>query len=217
MRFIGWVVSLMIAVLVFVSAVGCVVWSLSAPWYTRLAAPAKVEYESAGLSHETMNALASDVAVFVNSVDALQLPSMVEQRTGFDEATVAHLLDVRTLVLESRRVTIVAIVALILLSALFMYTNQEHAVSTGLMLGGLALFVAVIISGSAGSTDFGAFFTRFHKLFFKSGTWTFPTGSLVIQLFPEAFWKAAGTLTGFLTALLGVGSFVVGNTMRRFR
>lgn len=217
MRFLGWLASLIIAVLVAVAALGCVVWLLSSPWYTRLAAPAKVEYATAGLSQDTMVSLAEEVAVYVSDLNAPQLPAMVEGRVGFDKATVSHLSDVRALVLEGRRLTIVALIATVLLCALFMFTGQEHVVSTGLMLGGLFLFVAVLITASAGSTNFDALFTRFHQMFFAAGTWTFPGGALIIQLFPDAFWVAVSKVAGFLSALAAVAIFMVGNTMRSYR
>lgn len=218
-RILGWVASLVIALLAVVAAAGCVVWALSSPWYTRIAAPAKVEYTAAGLSQDTMSALADEAAVFVNDPSAPQLPGMVEGRTGFDEAAVRHLMDVRLLLLEGRRLTIVALIALVALCALFLFAGHEHehVVSTGLMLGGLLLFVAVLIAASAGSTNFDMLFTRFHKLFFQPGTWTFPAGSLIVQLFPTAFWVAVGKLAGFFSAVLAVGMFVVGNTMRSYR
>ena len=44
-------------------------------------------------------------------------------------------------------------------------------------------------------------FTTFHGVFFAAGTWTFPSDSLLIRLFPESFWIAAAAAWAALVVL----------------
>jgi uncharacterized membrane protein len=70
--------------------------------------------------------------------------------------------------------------------------------------GTLALVAASVAFGAA---DFERFFSAFHGLFFAAGTWTFPEGSLLIQLFPEPLWAAFGALWA-AGVLLGVAALL---------
>ena len=54
--------------------------------------------------------------------------------------------------------------------------------------------------------NFERFFAWFHGLFFSAGTWEFPADSLLIEVFPEGFWVAAGSTWGALVMLGGVAS-----------
>lgn len=61
----------------------------------------------------------------------------------------------------------------------------------------LAGTLVVAIIGALGVwavVDFDGLFTWMHSLFFANGTWTFSADSLLIQLFPEAFWAAMAGL-----------------------
>jgi uncharacterized membrane protein len=51
-----------------------------------------------------------------------------------------------------------------------------------------------------GLVDFEGLFARFHGVFFESGTWTFSSDSLLIQLFPEPFWIVSAVGWTVLTA-----------------
>lgn len=60
--------------------------------------------------------------------------------------------------------------------------------------------------------DFNGLFSLFHQLFFDPNTWRFPIDSLLISLFPMAFWSAmvgiwvAGTLIASII-VLGIGLY----------
>ena len=64
--------------------------------------------------------------------------------------------------------------------------------AVALKVGAAVSAVFVLLAAAAAVLDFSAFFTAFHGLFFEAGTWTFPYDSLLIRLFPESFWVAAG-------------------------
>jgi len=77
-------------------------------------------------------------------------------------------------------------------------------IAEGLFAGAIACVVLVGVAALFGVVSFDALFTWFHSLFFAPGTWQFPADSLLIVLFPEAFWIACG-IAWALLILLGGG------------
>ena len=60
---------------------------------------------------------------------------------------------------------------------------------------GAALVAATLLALAAWAiTDFDGLFTWMHQMLFSQGNWTFSASSLLIQLFPEAFWAAMAAL-----------------------
>lgn len=75
----------------------------------------------------------------------------------------------------------------------------------------LALFVAL---GAWAALDFNGFFAAFHSLFFANGTWTFSYDSLLITMYPTAFWMGMGAVWLVTTCLLSILCVVVGKRLR---
>ena len=60
---------------------------------------------------------------------------------------------------------------------------------------GAALVAATLLALAAWAiTDSDGLFTWMHQVLFSQGNWTFSASSLLIQLFPEAFWAAMAAL-----------------------
>lgn len=55
------------------------------------------------------------------------------------------------------------------------------------------------ISSAVAVSFFEPFFIAFHKIFFPQGNWSFPTDSILIQLYPEQFWVNAFIILTLLT------------------
>ncbi len=66
-----------------------------------------------------------------------------------------------------------------------------------LLVFGLSLFALAI---------FPDFFTWFHQVFFPQGNWSFPINSILIQIFPEIFWRLL-VVAGALGLLIFAGVF----------
>lgn len=64
-------------------------------------------------------------------------------------------------------------------------------------------FLLVLISflGVTGSIFFPLFFTIFHLVLFPNGNWSFASGSMLVEIFPEIFWKLE---LGFIIFILGI-------------
>ena len=77
----------------------------------------------------------------------------------------------------------------------------------------LAVIGIIAVLGIWAFINFDSLFTELHALFFSGGTWLFPADSLLITLFPEAFWMGMG-ITWVLISLIAclivclIGRFV---------
>ena len=88
--------------------------------------------------------------------------------------------------------------------------GERSRVGVALKVGAAVSAVFVLLAAAAAVFDFSAFFTAFHGLFFEAGTWTFPYDSLLIRLFPESFWVAAGVGWAALVLTIAGAYWIVG-------
>jgi integral membrane protein (TIGR01906 family) len=131
---------------------------------------------------------------------------------AFDESAVAHLEDVREVMLGARLLTGILAAVLAVWLVVSLSRKRLAAIATALFAGSLFCFALPLIGAAFALTDFEWFFALFHSLFFESGTWTFPYDALLIRLFPESFWATAGAawaagivLGGVVLGLAGLG------------
>lgn len=143
---------------------------------------------------------------------------------AFDEAdpayaiqtdAVDHLDDVSRVVMI---VFAVGFVALCVAAAVIMNAYFTHARSAlpKILVGGGALTLAVMLLAAAwAAVSFDSFFTTMHALFFAEGTWTFASDSLLITMFPTAFWRGMGILWLGASGVLAIISVVIGKVLKR--
>jgi integral membrane protein (TIGR01906 family) len=171
--------------------------------------------QDAGLSKARVLELAEQVRGFVVDGRPDTLPAEVDGRSGFDDAAVSHLRDVRGVLFGARAlVGVLALVAIALGGMLFSRKRFAEISSamlwgSGLTLGGMAL------AATAAAADFSATFALFHGVFFSAGTWTFSADALLIQLFPVEFWSTMGAIWATLAGVLGLALGVAGWLLRR--
>lgn len=183
------------------------------PTYTKLLAQRYSLVAQTGLSQSRVLSVAEQVRRFVTDADANSLPAAVDGRPGFDRQAVSHLRDVANVLGGARTVT--GVLAALVASWLGVLTARRRFrdISLGLMAGGGFCLLLVVLGALAGTMNFDALFTWFHGLFFAAGTWQFPADSLLIEVFPEGFWMAAGaTWAGLILlggAVLGLGGWLV--------
>jgi integral membrane protein (TIGR01906 family) len=70
--------------------------------------------------------------------------------------------------------------------------------------GGIGLAIGILIVGPIAFLAFDAAFTLFHEIFFPGGNWSFPADSLLIRIYPEAFFEMTALAIGALAVLGGV-------------
>lgn len=188
-----------------VCCLGLALLPLAASPVVRAVATAVHAERGTGLSLASTLDAAESVRRFVLDREAPPLPSTLEGREAFDDRAVAHLIDVREVILPARTLAL----ALALLGAawagLRIRTPEgrrrlKAAVASATVVLGAGAMVALVV----GAVDFDAFFTWFHGLFFADGTWLFPPDALLIQLFPLPFWVTMGALWAGLTIVIAL-------------
>lgn len=73
-----------------------------------------------------------------------------------------------------------------------------------------ALFVCMLVWGTI---DFYGFFNTLHGLLFTGGTWTFNINSLLITMYPTAFWIGMGVCWLVVTCGLSAVCLIVGRRL----
>jgi len=210
-RAIGaWIAGIALAVV----AVGVAVAVLSTPPLTRaLGARYSMGATVIGLSAEDTIDLVERVRSFVVKGPGEGLPVLVAAQPGFDAAAVSHLEDVRGVLRGARIATVLLAIGVVAWVTAMLRAKERALVARALYVGaGFSVgFVALMVLAAA--TDFGAFFSAFHGLFFKAGTWTFASDSLLIRLFPEPFWVAAGAWWAGLVLVAAASFWMVGRRL----
>ncbi|MDO4854521.1 MAG: DUF1461 domain-containing protein [Coriobacteriia bacterium] len=106
---------------------------------------------------------------------------------------------------------IVALAGLIWIGAF----RGKRLFGLSLIVGGavpVALLLCVVVWALA---NFEGLFAAMHSLFFNAGTWTFDYDSLLIKLFPEAFWAAMAALWAAVSLVLCAASIALGRFIRK--
>lgn len=115
--------------------------------------------------------------------------------------------------------TFMAMIGVAVLSAfclmVLLRTFGMRAVARALTWAGAGVIALFVALGAWAALDFNGLFAAFHSLFFAAGTWTFPSDSLLICMFPLAFWMGMGAVWLATTALLSILSVVLGVAMSK--
>ena len=90
---------------------------------------------------------------------------------------------------------------------------SRRALGRTLMAGGGLVLAAFCALGAWAAIDFDGLFAAFHSLFFQAGTWTFPYDSLLITLYPTAFWMGMGGIWLAVTCGLSILAVLIGFTL----
>lgn len=211
------VVGLAIALVV----IGLSVRVLTAPFVTTALLDATGGAELTGLDAATARGLAQQVRGYVTGAYQGELPERVGERDGFSANAVSHLDDVRGVIRSAGLLTL----ALLLVAGVWAVARwrggRRGVVGAAMKAAAYWLLLGVPIAVVFALLDFDRFFAGFHALFFEAGTWQFPAGDLLIQLFPESFWASAGALWGALVlaaavALMLGSRAVAGHVQRGF-
>ncbi len=133
------------------------------------------------------------------------------QETGgpaFNQREIDHMRDVRRVAQQARVVFWAALAALMGGGALLNWRRGRYLMTRTLVASAIGTLSLALALGLYIVVNFGSFFTRFHQVFFESGTWRFRSDDTLIRLFPTDLWFDAAILIAGLTAveLLLVGA-----------
>lgn len=145
--------------------------------------------------------------------DAVASLAALNQAYALDDAALSHLTDVNDVI---SRVTwaligVAVLAAFCLMVALRSFGAQ--AAGRALMWAGGGIVVLLVLLGAWTLIGFESFFAAFHSLFFAEGTWTFPYDSLLICMYPTAFWMGMGAIWLVTTGALSILSLVSGRML----
>ena len=82
-------------------------------------------------------------------------------------------------------------------------------------IGGTLITGSALVIGIWAAVDFDGIFTWMHTLFFAQGSWVFNSDSLLITLFPEAFWAAMAGLWIISSVIFALIAGIVGKILSR--
>lgn len=196
-----------------VSAIGLAVLPLETSLFTRVLVGRVSVAGDAGLTPQQTAFIAEQVRAFVVEREGA-LPAVFAGVPAFDAAMVGHLEDVASVLALAQVATAASLLVVAALAVWLWRRGRGGLLGRTLVTGGAAGLVSVVVAGAIALIDFDGFFTLFHRLFFAQGTWTFPWDSLLIRLFPEAFWAVAGLSWGLGIMLISAAYVFVGRTLR---
>lgn len=120
----------------------------------------------------------------------------------FTESEVAHMVDVKQVMLITMIAGLIAAVVCVVLMVL-LYRMRKGAIARALFAGSVWFTAALVILGLVAAFGWDAFFAGFHQIFFADGTWTFATTDTLIRLYPGQFWiDAAAWIAGLTLAIM---------------
>lgn len=156
-------------------------------------------------AEDGLPSVASLKAVFADASEAYVL----------NEEAVSHLDDVHEVItrLTMPIIGIAMIAAFCLMAGMRMYSRR--VVSNALLWGGAIALALFAILGVWALVSFDGLFAVFHSLFFVEGTWTFPYDSLLICMYPTAFWVGMGAIWLATSCVLSILSCGLGLSMNR--
>ena len=127
---------------------------------------------------------------------------------------ISHLDDVYRVASAAKPALVIVVVLCIAGLAHVAVRISRRALGRTLMAGGGLVLAAFCALGAWAAIDFDGLFAAFHSLFFQAGTWTFPYDSLLITLYPTAFWMGMGGIWLAVTCIASIICIIVGRLLR---
>ncbi len=125
-----------------------------------------------------------------------------------------HMRDVKIVTQYAYVFAFVGGILALLIIAYFSRSNRPALWSA--LLNGSRLTIGIILAiVIIAVTSWETFFTTFHELFFKGGTWQFAYSDTLIRLFPEQFWFDAALIIGGAALLIAlITMFLMVNALK---
>lgn len=141
---------------------------------------------------------------FENNEDTLRIlvQDNGDEVSLYNARETEHMRDVKSLIRFVFRVNEVSLAfVMAYVTGMFIWSRQPLRLLAQRALAGVATgFALILFVGVFAVTGFDATWARFHRIFFRSGTWQFdPDTDHLIQMFPEPFWRDVTYFLGILT------------------
>ena len=156
---------------------------------------------------------APDFSASSGSIDSVLADADEAYVLTFD--AISHLDDCYAVARVARPALLGCLIGAVACLVLAGATGGRRRVGTMLLAAGIAVLGAFAALGLWAAVDFDGLFAAFHSLFFAAGSWTFSWDSLLITMYPIAFWMGMGAVWLGATVLLCVLCIVAGVLLRR--
>lgn len=101
----------------------------------------------------------------------------------FNQREIYHMQDVKDILNRVRIILTLSIISAIILN----YKLNKKQIRASLIKGSIISIIFTFLISVISLLSFGKFFSIFHKIFFKAGTWLFTSTDMLIRLFPLEF------------------------------
>lgn len=202
---VGWVVSLVIPVILLLTAIRV----LLTPAFVN------IEYRLPGFPEDTFgmtqeqrlqySSLALDYLLNDEDVSFLGDQQFEDGTPLYNERELGHMVDVKDLTQSVMDVWLMLLVILGGLAGAAWHFGFFDDFRAWLARGGQLTMALILVALVFIALSFNALFTGFHRIFFEGDTWLFQFSDTLIRLFPLRFWQDVFIALGSL-ALLGGGA-----------
>lgn len=151
-------------------------------------------HERIGMSEEDLMAATDTLLDYLkDDRDDIMIRCTVngEERSVFNERETAHMVDVKALYRNAVLCRNILLAVSLGILAFVWYRHKEEfgeLIRSGFRSGLLFMMVFVLFIGIWVMTDFDAFWTNFHHVFFRNDLWLLdPATSIMINMFPSIF------------------------------
>lgn len=134
---------------------------------------------------------------------------------GLDNNMLTHLEDCTLIFTVLTTLFEVLAVASLVLLGLSAVLRGRKALGRNLLWGGVLAIIVFVLFGTWIGVDFNGFFTWMHSLFFQNGTWTFPSQSLLISMYPENFWLGMGVVWASFSCIVALVLIIAGLIIKK--
>ena len=128
---------------------------------------------------------------------------------------ISHLDDVYRVVSAAEPLLLVIAVICIAGLAHVAVRINRRALGNVLTAGGAAVLTIFAVLGTWAVADFDGLFSVFHSLFFQAGTWTFSYDSLLITMYPTAFWMGMAAIWLAVTCTASILCVLTGRMLSK--
>lgn len=216
MRLIRWLVIVTVPLVLVMGAVR--VFTL--PWYVTLEySKPSFPDDPLGMLYEERVSLAQACIRFLNRPHDTELLAKLRFQDGsivFNQRELSHMDDVK--LVYDRMTAMVGFIFILTTALAIIKVRRDglHEILQSLSLGGAITVLILVFIGLWMLVGFNAFFTAFHGIFFKEGTWLFYTTDSLIRLFPLRFWQDAGIGIAVVVTVCALLVIVTGWWLTRY-
>ena len=227
-KVIKWILSTVTALFVAVVFIGAGLAVCALPdMTTRVVSENTSNYDASPFTQDQLaNAAVATKQYTVNVHDRDQLDAVVLDINGgrdtskltdryvLPEEAIGHLDDVHAVLVRAGIVLACIAFVAILLSVLCGLWKGMFLVGDMLVEAGI---IAIVIMASCAITaflNFNVLFNALHTVLFEEGSWVFSADSLLITMYPQAFWMTMGAIWAATTGILSIIAIVLGIIIR---